>query len=65
MQRTSFGIAGPDAAARFDPSPAALSGFVVLQLLIYASLPVPAGVLLGRVGHSAWSGPRNAARRGR
>ena len=33
MQRTSFGIAGLDAAARFDASPAALSGFVVLQRL--------------------------------
>ncbi len=50
MQRTSFGIAGLDAAARFHASPAALSGFVVLQLLVYASLQVPAGVLLDRFG---------------
>src|SRR6476469_923438 len=50
MQRTSFGIAGLDAAARFDASPAVLSGFVVLQLLVYASLQVPAGVLLDRFG---------------
>ncbi len=50
MQRTSFGIAGLDAAARFDATPAVLSGFVVLQLLVYASLQVPAGVLLDRFG---------------
>jgi MFS family permease len=50
MQRTSFGIAGLDAAVRFHAAPAALSGFVVLQLLVYASLQVPAGVLLDRFG---------------
>jgi MFS family permease len=50
MQRTSFGVAGLDAAERFHAAPAALSGFVVLQLLVYASLQVPAGVLLDRFG---------------
>lgn len=50
MQRTSFGVAGLDAAARFDAAPAVLSGFVVLQLLVYAALQVPAGVLLDRFG---------------
>ncbi len=50
MQRTSLGVSGLDAAARFHASPAALSGFVVLQLLVYASLQVPAGVLLDRFG---------------
>jgi MFS family permease len=50
MQRTTFGVAGLDAAARFDASPAVLSGFVVLQLLVYAALQVPAGVLLDRFG---------------
>ncbi|GAA4542684.1 MFS transporter [Pseudonocardia xishanensis] len=50
LQRTSFGVAGLDAAARFDASPAVLSGFVVLQLLVYAALQVPAGVLLDRFG---------------
>ncbi|MBN9099026.1 MULTISPECIES: MFS transporter [unclassified Pseudonocardia] len=50
MQRTSFGVAGLDAAARFDAAPAVLSGFVVLQLLVYAVLQVPAGVLLDRFG---------------
>lgn len=50
MHRTSFGVAGLDAAERFDAAPAVLSGFVVLQLLVYASLQVPAGVLLDRFG---------------
>jgi MFS family permease len=50
MNRTSFGVAGLDAAARFSAGPAVLSGFVVLQLLVYAILQVPVGVLLDRFG---------------
>ncbi|MCW2716273.1 nitrate/nitrite transporter, partial [Pseudonocardia sp.] len=50
MQRTSFGVAGLDAATRFEAAPVGLSGFVVLQLLVYAALQVPAGVLLDRFG---------------
>lgn len=50
MHRTSFGVAGLDAAARFDATPAVLSAFVVLQLLVYAALQVPAGLLLDRFG---------------
>src|SRR3954452_12928434 len=50
MHRTSFGVAGLDAAQRFGAGPALLSGFVVLQLLVYALLQVPAGVLLDRFG---------------
>ncbi len=50
LHRTSFGVAGLDAAQRFDASPAALSGFVVLQLLVYAALQVPVGLLLDRFG---------------
>jgi MFS family permease len=50
MHRTSFGVAGLEAAARFDASPAVLSWFVVLQLLVYASLQVPVGLLLDRYG---------------
>lgn len=50
MHRTSFGVAGLDAADRFHAGPAALSGFVVLQLLVYAALQVPVGVLLDRFG---------------
>jgi MFS family permease len=50
MHRTSFGVAGLDAAARFHAAPAALAGFVVLQLLVYAALQIPVGVLLDRFG---------------
>ncbi|MGI5132600.1 MFS transporter [Pseudonocardia sp. CA-107938] len=53
MHRTSFGVAGLDAAQRFGAGPALLSGFVVLQLLVYAALQVPAGVLLDRFGARA------------
>jgi MFS family permease len=50
MHRTSFGVAGLAAADRFDASPAVLSGFVVLQLLVYAALQIPVGMLLDRFG---------------
>ncbi|QJY49807.1 MFS transporter [Pseudonocardia broussonetiae] len=50
MHRTSFGVAGLEAADRFGAAPAVLSGFVVLQLLVYASLQIPVGVLLDRFG---------------
>ena len=50
LHRTSFGVAGLDAAQRFGASPAALSGFVVLQLLVYAGLQVPVGMLFDRFG---------------
>jgi MFS family permease len=50
MHRTSFGVAGLDAAQRFSATPAALSGFVVLQLLVYAALQVPVGLMLDRFG---------------
>lgn len=50
MQRSSFGVAGLDAAERFGAAPAVLSGFIVLQLLVYAALQVPVGLLLDRFG---------------
>ncbi|MDT7680145.1 MAG: hypothetical protein QOG57_455 [Pseudonocardiales bacterium] len=50
LQRSSFGVAGLDATARFHTAPAVLSTFVVLQLLVYASLQVPVGLLLDRFG---------------
>ena len=50
LHRTSFGVAGLDAVRRFDASASALSAFTVLQLLVYAALQVPAGVLLDRFG---------------
>lgn len=50
LQRTSLGIAGLDAAARFDASAAMLGWFAVLQLLVYALMQVPVGILVDRVG---------------
>ena len=53
LQRSSFGVAGLDAADRFDASPTVLAGFLVLQLLVYAALQVPVGLLLDRFGAKA------------
>lgn len=53
LDRTTFGVAGLDAAGRFDASPSQLSMFVVLQLVIYAGAQIPAGVLLDRFGSRA------------
>ena len=50
LHRTSFGVAGLDAAQRFEVSASLLAGFTVLQLLVYAGLQVPVGVLLDRFG---------------
>jgi MFS family permease len=50
LQRSSFGVAGLDATVRFHARPAVLSTFVVLQLLVYAVLQVPVGMLLDRYG---------------
>ncbi|SDQ89284.1 nitrate/nitrite transporter [Quadrisphaera sp. DSM 44207] len=50
LQRTSFGVAGLEAAERFDAGASALSAFTVLQLLVYAGLQVPAGLALDRFG---------------
>ena len=53
MNRTTFGVAGLEAAQRFAASPAVLSTFVVLQLTVYAAAQIPAGVLLDRFGSKA------------
>lgn len=50
LHRTSFGVSGLDAAARFHASPGSLGGFIVLQLVVYAALQVPVGLLLDRFG---------------
>lgn len=50
LHRTSFGVAGLDAADRFAVSPSLLSSFVVLQIVVYAGMQIPAGVILDRVG---------------
>jgi MFS family permease len=50
LQRTSLGVAGLDATRRFDASASVLASFAVLQLLVYAALQVPVGLLLDRFG---------------
>lgn len=50
FHRTSLGVSGLDAADRFHASASDLSFFAVLQLLVYAGLQVPVGVLLDRWG---------------
>jgi MFS family permease len=50
LHRTAFGVAGLEAADRFAISPAVLSSFVVLQVVVYAAMQIPAGLLLDRVG---------------
>jgi MFS family permease len=50
LHRTSLGVAGLDAQSRFDVGAGALASFAVLQLLVYAGLQVPVGLLLDRFG---------------
>jgi MFS family permease len=50
LQRTSLGVAGLDAASRFGASASVLASFAVLQLLVYAALQIPVGVVLDRIG---------------
>jgi sugar phosphate permease len=48
--RTSLGVAGLDAAARFHVSASQLSTFSILQLLVYAGMQIPVGLLVDRLG---------------
>ncbi|MCU1551284.1 MAG: major facilitator superfamily permease [Glaciihabitans sp.] len=50
LQRSSLGVAGVAATERFHVSAAALSTLAVIQLMVYAGLQVPVGVVLDRVG---------------
>ncbi|MGT2460474.1 MFS transporter [Sinomonas atrocyanea] len=50
LQRTSFGVVGLEAAERFHAGGAVLSAFTVLQLVVYASLQIPVGLLVDRFG---------------
>ncbi|MDQ0617961.1 MFS transporter [Arthrobacter globiformis] len=52
-QRTSFGVVGLEATERFNASASAISFFTVLQLLVYAGLQIPVGVLVDRFGSRA------------
>lgn len=50
MQRSTLGVAGVSAVERFDSSASAFSTLAVLQLVVYAVLQVPIGVLIDRLG---------------
>ncbi|MER7414102.1 MULTISPECIES: MFS transporter [Streptomyces] len=48
--RTSLGVAGIDATERFGINASALSSFSILQLLVYAGMQIPVGLLVDRWG---------------
>ncbi|MCC3778486.1 nitrate/nitrite transporter, partial [Streptomyces sp. UNOB3_S3] len=48
--RTSLGVAGIDAAGRFHVGASALSTFSILQLLVYAGMQIPVGLMVDRMG---------------
>jgi MFS family permease len=50
FNRTSFGVAVIPAAERFHASASDLASFTVVQLIVYAGLQIPVGVVLDRVG---------------
>lgn len=50
MQRSSFGVASVEAAERFDSGASLVSLFVVVQMLTYAGMQIPAGILADRLG---------------
>lgn len=53
FHRSSLGVAGLLAAERFEIAATELAFFTVLQLLVYAGMQVPVGVLLDRFGSRA------------
>jgi sugar phosphate permease len=50
FHRSSFGVAGLQAAERFGVGAAALGTFTVLQVGVYAAMQIPTGVLVDRYG---------------
>lgn len=53
LHRSSLGVAGLLATERFDIAASQLAFFTVLQLIVYAGMQVPVGVLLDRFGPRA------------
>ena len=53
FHRSSLGVAGLLAAQRFEIEATALALFTVLQLVVYAGMQIPVGVLLDRFGSRA------------
>ena len=50
LNRSSFGVAGIEAAERYGTGASTLATVVVVQLVVYSGLQVPVGVLLDRFG---------------
>lgn len=50
FHRSSLGVAGIAATERFDITASQLSTFTVLQLLVYAGMQIPVGVMIDRYG---------------
>jgi MFS family permease len=50
FNRSSLGVAGPDAEHRFNINAASLSTFTMLQMLVYAGMQIPVGLLIDRFG---------------
>ena len=50
FHRSSLAVAGLAAAERFDISAAQLATFTMLQLLVYAGMQIPVGLLVDRYG---------------
>ncbi|MBM7515168.1 MFS transporter [Nocardioides nitrophenolicus] len=50
FHRSSLAVAGLAATERFDISASQLASFTVLQLLVYASMQIPVGLLVDRFG---------------
>lgn len=50
FNRSSLGVAGPDAEHRFAINAASLSTFSMLQMLVYAAMQIPVGLLIDRFG---------------
>jgi nitrate/nitrite transporter NarK len=50
LNRSSFGVAELQAGARFGASASVLASFVGIQLLVYATLQLPVGIVLDRLG---------------
>ncbi|WP_328969475.1 MFS transporter [Streptomyces sp. NBC_00239] len=48
--RTSLGVAGLDAADRFHVNASALATFSLLQLMVYAGMQIPVGLMVDRLG---------------
>ena len=53
FQRTSLGVAAGPATERFGIGASVLSTFAVMQLIVYAAMQVPVGILVDRFGSRA------------